>query len=172
LPRKDKPKGTAINLNAVQPCIETLNGLEIFSRVGIKFESLQRRGPLIRARFSNSVEAAWDTADLIKFECSQAILFRATGLLIETPKVRQIRTTWEPVAQYIRLIVDLDNVEMGADLPDEFKQILRSTYARGGYPIAHERGDVVKILRLCDTHARDAHSEPPQCAAFCAEGQS
>jgi hypothetical protein len=170
-----KPKRTArraaptlhVDACTVPPDIELLNALPLFAG-HVKFAWLRRRGSLIQAGFADGREASWATAtDLRVFARSQDVLLDSTGYLIPTPPVRDVRATWEPVAQLLRRIADADATDIEPPLKDEFEAIIRSTWVRAGRPQVSGREEFFEILQECQNHKRDhTATMPARCCVW------
>jgi hypothetical protein len=160
------PRDASINLAALTPSIATLNAMSIFGG-RVRFQSLRRRGTLIQATFEGGGQSIFRTAiDLTSFGRAQNILFEGTGILIPTPPARRIRHVWEPVAQLLRNVADLDAVGTAPPLRDEFAEILRSVWTRAKHPLARDSDEFVEILADCLAHHRDPSVGPPRCAVW------
>jgi hypothetical protein len=156
-----------VDLSLAIPTIELLNSVPIFGG-RIKFTSIYRRGTLIQAEFADGNKATWPTAtDLRTFARSQDILFSSTGILLVTPPQKEIKTTWEPIAQLIRSLADQNATDVPPPLEDEFAQILRSTWERAGRPKTETREEFFEMLCHCQKCPRDpAALVPPTCAVW------
>jgi hypothetical protein len=166
-----RPKRAASQLQvdpySAPPTIDLLNAVPLFEG-RIRFSWLRRRGSMIQAGFADGREAQWNTAtDLRTFARSQDILLDATGFLIPSPTLREIKPTWEPVAQLIRRIADHDAKNIEPPLKDEFEQVIRGTWVRAGRPEAF--GREAFFYRLCEClEYRRVHDaeQPPNCCVW------
>jgi hypothetical protein len=156
-----------VDLSLAIPSLELLNASPLFGG-RIKFAAIYRRGTLIQAEFAGGNKATWPTAtDLRTFARSQDILFSATGVLLPTPAQKEIKTTWEPIAQLIRSLADQNATNVAPPLEDEFAQILRSTWERAGRPKTETREQFFEMLQHCQKCPRDpAALVPPVCAVW------
>ena len=95
------------------------------------------------------------------------MLLDATGFLIPTPTFKAIKRMWEPIAQLIRTLADLDATNVEPPLKDEFEQIIRATWVRAGRPEAFGKEPFFHILRDCQNYRRDHVAEkPPRCCVW------
>jgi hypothetical protein len=159
---------TGINIDAVTPTIELLNACEIFGG-RIRFIEVERRGPIIAARFAGiSTEAVWPTMhELVNFAKSQEILAEATQTLIRTPPRRSAKALWEPAAQLILRLAGATDMTSTDSLRDEFQHIILSTWKRAGCPHAREDEVFFEMLRECLEHRRDPQAaQPTRCCVW------
>ena len=155
-----------INLDAIHPTIEALNGLDIFGG-RIQFVDISRRGPMIVADFADDAEAVFHTlTDLTSFARAQVILAQATQVLIPTPARQNIKTEWEPAVQLILKLAGKDQTMNADKLREEFREILRIAWERAKYPCTKDDSEFLAMLRLCYSNKRDPQGPPPACAVW------
>jgi hypothetical protein len=151
-----------VGIDAVTPTLDLLNACELFCG-RIRFTAVERRGPMIVARFAGiHVEAVWPSIqDLISFSKSRAILAETTQMLIPTPPRRAANAAWEPTAQVIMKLAGTSDITSMDSLRDEFADILQSTWKRAERPAATDDGEFIDLLRACQTHKRNPQGPPP-----------
>jgi hypothetical protein len=161
-PKPAQPFSAAIRIDAMTPTIELLNACELFGGL-IRFVAVERRGPMIVARFAGvHVEAIWPSIqDLISFSKSQAILAETTQTLIPTPSRRAAKAVWEPTAQLIMRLAGTSDITSMDSLRDEFADILHSTWKRADRSAATDDTEFMDLLRACQTHTRNPQGPPP-----------
>jgi hypothetical protein len=162
-----KPKAYTlrVDLNLATPTLSLLNSAPLFQG-RIKFAWIRRRGTLIQAGFADGSEATWPTAtDLRTFSRSQDILFSSTGVLVPSPPPREVKPTWEPIAQLVRTIADSDATNVDPALPDEFAELLKSTWERANRPKTETREEFFEMLQKCQNCPRDPGAVMPPAAA-------
>jgi hypothetical protein len=166
-PPKPKPYTVRVDLNLAKPSLDLLNAIPLFLGK-IQFAWLRRRGSMIEAGFADASECQWPTAtDLRTFARSQDILFGATGILMASPPLSQIKQIWEPIAQLIRTLADGDSTDIEPPLRDEFLQIIRATWERAGRPQAWGGDEFYEMLHRCVDYQRcHTDTSPPRCCVW------
>lgn len=162
------PISAAVNLDAVEPSIDTLNALAIFGR-RIRFVSVKRRGAMIIATTDTGAAVVWPTsADLATFARSQALIADATSILLPTPPHRQIRAQWEAAAHLLLRLSTQDEIALEGSLQEEIRDLLRVVWRAAGQPCATTSADFIDLVRATLRARRDPRGPIPPCV-FCAE---
>lgn len=170
--KKKKTRKNTIEMDSdIPPSLDALNSAALFQR-RIKFTWLRRRGELIEAGFDGTARIAqwFEATDLRTFTRSQDILFYATDFLIPTPPRRVAVEVWEPVAQLIRNVANLDAVDSEPALKEEFESIIRSTWNKARRPYANDGDILFEILKECQTTRRNPDAEFPHRSCVWAGG--
>jgi hypothetical protein len=138
---KGAPMPTA---SATGSTIADLNAMPVFAEVGLVWEKFEMSGDLIFG-YAAGQRVKWEnTAELLSFAKSQAIILKYLRMLIPSPPRARIKAIWEPAAG---LMVKLATViNSGDEMQVEIADLLPMCFRRAGSPVARSDADVFRYM--------------------------
>ena len=130
--------------SATGATIAELNAMRVFADVGVAWEKFEVSGDLIFG-YAGGQRVKWEnTAELLSFAKSQAIILKYTRTLIPSPSRARIKAIWEPAAgMMVRLATVINS---GDEMQVELADLLPMCFRRAGAPVARSDADVFRFM--------------------------
>jgi len=145
--------------------IEALNTMPIFSDSELVWEKFEMSGDLIFG-YAGGLRVKWEnTAELLSFSKSQAVVLKYLRTLIPSPPRAKIKAIWEPVAGLMVRLATV--VNSGDEMQIEMADLIPLCFRRASSPVARSDADVFNFLIQIREWKRDPYTMEPIADGGC-----
>ncbi len=136
--------------------IADLNAMPVFADIGLAWERFEMSGDLIFG-YAAGQRVKWEnTAELLSFAKSQAIILKYLRTLIPSPPRAKIKVIWEPAAgMMVRLATVINS---GDEMQVEIADLLPMCFRRAGSPVARSDAEVFRLMVQIREWRRDPYT--------------
>jgi hypothetical protein len=147
---------TMPTVSATGGTIAELNAMPVFVDVGLAWEKFEMSGDLIFG-YAAGQRVKWEnTAELLSFAKSQAIILKYMRTLIPSPSRARIKAIWEPAAgMMVRLATVINS---GDEMQVEIADLAPMCFRRAGAPVARSDADVFRFMLMVRDWRRDPYT--------------
>lgn len=136
--------------------IADLNAMPVFADVGLVWEKSEMSGDMIFG-YAAGQRVKWEnTAELLSFAKSQAIILKYLRTLIPSPPRARIKAIWEPAAGLMVRLATVIN--SGDEMQVELADLVPMCFRRAGSPVARSDADMFRYMLQVRGWKRDPYT--------------
>lgn len=152
-------KNIPANVKLDGATMDDLNAMPIFKQIGVVWEKFEMSGDQIFG-YAGGQRVKWEnTAELLSFAKSQAIILKYLRVLIPSPPRAKVKAIWEPAAGLMVMLAAV--VNSGDEMQVELADLLPMCFRRAGSPVAWTDADLFRYMYQIRAWKRDPYAADP-----------